>query len=163
TIVKPCWLSALLDTFAEAPRAGIVGSKLVYPDGRLQEAGGIIWRDASGWNYGKFDDSGKPEYNYLREVDYGSAAVLMISKSLIQAPPGKKNILIIDHHLPMPDKDSGSVRMFNILNILRGLGHRVTFMPDNLADIPPYGAELRKRGIEVVHYPYIKKMRDYLI
>src|SRR5438477_2830967 len=83
--------------------------------------------------------------------------------SLIQAPPGKKNILIIDHHLPMPDKDSGSVRMFNILNILRGFGHRVTFMADNLADIPSYGAELRKRGVEVVHYPYIKKMRDYLI
>src|SRR5213076_674619 len=84
TIVKPFWLSALLDTFAEAPRAGIVGSKLVYPDGRLQEAGGIIWRDASGWNYGKFDDSGKPEYNYLREVDYCSAAALMIPKSLFQ-------------------------------------------------------------------------------
>src|SRR5204862_679679 len=83
--------------------------------------------------------------------------------SLTQTPPGKKNILVIDHHLPMPDKDSGSVRMFNILNILRGLGHRVTFIPDNLADIPPYGAELRKRGIEVIHHPYIKRMRDYLI
>jgi hypothetical protein len=38
TLVKPAWLSALLDTFAEQPRAGIVGSKLVYP--RWSIAGG---------------------------------------------------------------------------------------------------------------------------
>ena len=48
----------------------------------------------------------------------------------------------------MPDRDSGSLRMFQILKILHGLGHRVTFLPDNLADIPPYTGELQKRGIK---------------
>src|SRR5437899_2448530 len=250
TIVKEGWLSALLDTFAEEPAAGIVGSKLLYPDGCLQEAGGIIWRDASGWNYGKSDDPGKPEYNYLREVDYCSAAALMIPKALFQsvggfdpryapayyedtdlafkvrqagynvlyqplsevihyegatggtdlstgtkkhqdinrstvaerwaaelitkpangdvaflsqASPGRKNILIIDHYVPKPDQDSGSLRMFQILKLLRRLGHRVTFIPDNLANPSPYTGALQKRGIEVVYHLYIKKVSDYLI
>jgi GT2 family glycosyltransferase/glycosyltransferase involved in cell wall biosynthesis len=250
TLVKPGWLTALIDTFAEEPRAGIVGSKLLYPNGRLQEAGGIIWRDASGWNYGKSDDPRKPEYNYLREVDYCSAAALMIPKSLFagaggfdsryapayyedtdlsfkvrragykvlyqplsevvhyegatggtdlatgtkkhqainrstfaetwadelvtkptvgnlsflqQSPPGRKNILVIDHHVPMPDRDSGSVRMFQLLKLLRQLGHRVTFIPDNLANTAPYAGELQKRGIEVFYHPYVKNIRDFLI
>jgi glycosyltransferase involved in cell wall biosynthesis len=53
--------------------------------------------------------------------------------------------------------------MFQILKILRRLGHRVTFIPDNLAKTHPYTGELQKRGIEVVYHPYIKKVRDYLV
>jgi GT2 family glycosyltransferase/glycosyltransferase involved in cell wall biosynthesis len=249
TLVRHGWLTALVNTFAEESQAGIVGSKLIYPDGRLQEAGGIIWRDGSAWNYGKSDDRNKPEYNYLREVDYCSAAALMVPKSLFEkvggfdekyapayyedtdlsfkvqksgykvlyqpfsevihyegatagtdlssgakkhqeinratfvetwadelttkpangdlaflrhAPPGKKNILVMDHHIPAPDKDSGSLRMFQILKLLHALGHRVTFVPDNLADSRHYGDGLRRLGIEVVHRPYVKKVRDYL-
>ena len=249
TVVTAGWLSALRETFQFEPHAGLVGSKLIYPDGRLQEAGGIIWRDGSGWNRGKFDDPRKPEYNFLREVDYCSAACLMLPKSLFQRiggfdsryvpayyedtdlafkvraagfkvlyqplsevfhfegatggtdistgtkkhqeinrkafaakwkealatkpangdvaaleqlPQGYKRILVIDHHLPMPDRDSGSLRMFQILTILPHLGHRVSFIPDNLANIPPYGDDLRKRGIEVVLRPHIKNMTNYI-
>ena len=52
--------------------------------------------------------------------------------------------------------------MFQILNILHGLGHKVTFIPDNLSDLPSYSRELQKRGIEVVCHPYIKSIRQYL-
>ncbi|HEY5036464.1 MAG TPA: glycosyltransferase, partial [Chthoniobacterales bacterium] len=249
TVVSPNWMARLRETFDLKPRAGLVGSKLIYPDGRLQEAGGIIWRDGSGWNRGKFQDAGKPEYNFLREVDYCSAASVMIPKPLFTslggfdakydpayyedvdlafkvAQSGRKvlyqplsvithcegitggtdistgtkkhqeinrstftsswserlatkpvngdlaawerlpanclRILVIDHHLPMTDRDAGSMRMFYILSTLQELGHRVTFLPDNVADIPPYGDALRKRGVEVAHYPYCKSVADFL-
>src|SRR5438094_10345790 len=69
---------------------------------------------------------------------------------LRQAPAGGKNILVIDHYVPSPDRDSGSLRMFQLLKLLHQLGHRITFIPDNLTDVPHYGNELRRRGIQVV-------------
>ena len=249
TQVTPGWLRALRETFDFEPEAGLVGSKLIFPDGRLQEAGGIIWRDGSGWNRGKWQDPSQPEFNYLRETDYCSAACMMIPTALFRtlggfdskyAPcyyedtdlafrvrrhglkvlyqptsevihyegatggtdlssgakryqevnretfvkawaavladkpengdvatyerlkPGQKRILVIDHHLPMPDRDSGSLRMSRILKILYRLGHRVTFVPDNMADVSPYSEDLRKCGIKVVTHPYARTVREYL-
>jgi GT2 family glycosyltransferase/glycosyltransferase involved in cell wall biosynthesis len=82
TAVQAGWLDTLLATFDQHERVGLAGSKLVYPDGRLQEAGGIVFFDASGWNYGRFDDPADPRYNYVREVDYCSGAAIAIRKEL---------------------------------------------------------------------------------
>jgi O-antigen biosynthesis protein len=81
TQVLPGWLDPMLRLLAERPDVGAVGAKLLYPDGSLQEAGGIVWRDASGWNFGRQDDAAKPVYNYVREVDYCSGAALMVRRS----------------------------------------------------------------------------------
>jgi GT2 family glycosyltransferase/glycosyltransferase involved in cell wall biosynthesis len=84
TVICPGWLDELLRTFADFPETGLVGSKLVYPDGSLQEAGGIIWRDGSAWNFGRGQDHAHPMFNYAREVDYISGASIMIHKALFE-------------------------------------------------------------------------------
>ena len=84
TQVQPGWLDALLWTFEHQPDAGLVGSRLIYPDGRLQEAGGIVFRDGTAWNYGHLDDPYRPEYGYLREPDYVSGAALAIPRDLFE-------------------------------------------------------------------------------
>jgi GT2 family glycosyltransferase/glycosyltransferase involved in cell wall biosynthesis len=82
TCPLPGWLDSMLQIFDQQSNAGLVGSKLVYPDAQLQEAGGLIWADASGTNCGKFQCADHPDYNYMRPVDYCSGASIMIPKQL---------------------------------------------------------------------------------
>ncbi len=88
TKVTKGWLKALLGPAKEDRSIGIVGAKLIYPNGKLQEAGGIVWSDGSAWNYGRNDDPEKPEYNYQREVDYCSGACILVRKDLFERVNG---------------------------------------------------------------------------
>lgn len=249
TTVTDNWLDELTLTYRNHRDVGIVGSKLIYPNGDLQEAGGIIWQDGSAWNYGKFDDPSKPDYNYLREVDYVSAASIMISKQIFfkaggfdahykpaycedsdlalkvrkmkfsvlyqplsvvvhhegmslgtnlnsgiksyQALNTKKlyqrwkdtlrkhrangvlpylerdrkydlRIIIFDEITPEPDKDAGSVTAYEYMKSLINLGHRVTFIPNNLCDAGTYTQNLQRIGVECIHTPYYTSVEKYL-
>ena len=82
TQVMENWLEPLVRLIDSDEKIGMVGSKLIYPDGRLQEAGGILWRDGSAWNYGNGKNPEDPEYNYVKEADYISGAAIMIRREL---------------------------------------------------------------------------------
>jgi len=245
TVVTPGWLDALLRCFDEEPEAGLVGARLVYPDGRLQEAGGIVFRDGSGWNYGRFDDPADPRYAFRREADYCSGAAVMIRTALFRELGGfdrryepayyedtdlafavraagkrvfyephatvvhfegvtagtdlgsgmkryqvvnrekfvekwkkelagqpapiddaahaeaaatwraRGRVLIVDACTPMPDHDSGSLRMLNLMRILRGLGLAVSFLPDNRAHDGRYTEALQALGVEALYHPFV--------
>ncbi len=88
TRVVDGWLDSLIGSFASFPKAGLVGSKMFYPDGSLQEAGGIIWRDGGAWNYGRNDDPNRPHYAYARQVDYISGCSIAIRRETWNALGG---------------------------------------------------------------------------
>lgn len=82
-IATPGWLDALVETMEAQSNCGAVGAKLVFPNGTLQEAGSILWSDGSASSYGRDDDPDAPEYSYAREVDFCSAACLLVQKALV--------------------------------------------------------------------------------
>lgn len=82
TIVVPGAVDALVNAARQRPDAGIVGSKLIYPNGSLQEAGGVVWSNGDAANYGRNQDPNEPRYNYVREVDYVSGASILLRRAL---------------------------------------------------------------------------------
>ncbi|BCV25495.1 glycosyltransferase [Gelria sp. Kuro-4] len=77
TEVQEGWLAALMAA-ASPENVGAVGARLIYPSGKLQEAGGIVFADGSGWNYGRGEDKDDPRFLYPRDVDYCSGAALLV-------------------------------------------------------------------------------------
>jgi GT2 family glycosyltransferase/glycosyltransferase involved in cell wall biosynthesis len=250
TTVEPGWLDALLDTFNRYPDTGLAGSKLVYPDGRLQEAGGIVFSDGSGYNYGRFEDATHPRFNFVREVDYCSGAAIALRRSQFMAldgfdshfapayyedtdlamrvrqkglkvryqpasvvvhhegissgtdlsrgvksyqvanqkkflarwqavlqashkPPGtapeiasergsRKRVLLLDACTPTPDRDSGSVRMLQLIRILREEGCSICFFPENRAHDGDYTRMIQQLGVEAWWNPHLGEVPRWL-
>jgi glycosyltransferase involved in cell wall biosynthesis len=240
-VPQPGWLDALLVTFDQHADAGLAGAKLVYPDGRLQEAGGVVFADGSGWNYGRNESPDDCRYAYLRDADYCSGAAIAIPRALFerlggfdaryapayyedtdlafavraaglrvlyqpasvvvhdegatsgtdlaqgpkaaqvrnqavfaqkwqdalraQLPAGtlptpallhrrQRQILIVDALTPQPDRDSGSLRLVNLMRLLIGEGAHVVFLPANRSADGPYTAALQQLGVECWHAPH---------
>lgn len=249
TIPQPGWLDALLHTFAEHADVGLVGAQLLYPDGRLQEAGGVVFADGSGWNYGRFGLPDDCRYAYVRDCDYASGAAIALSRALftelggfdtryapayyedtdlafavrqhgkrvlyqpaarvvhvegvtagtdtgsgikayqvrnrerfaakwrtvLQQQPATGNVpspamlharvpqvLIIDALTPRPDHDSGSLRLVNLIRLLREAGAHVVFLPSNREHAGAYTEALQQLGVEVWYAPAAQRAPGWL-
>lgn len=118
TVVCEGWLERLVATAQSDVLIGAVGSKLVWPDGRLQEAGSIVWRDGTAWNYGREGHPDDPRYNYRREVDYCSGASLLVKRDLFELLGGFDT-----RYAPAYYEET------DLCFGLRSLGYRVVYEP----------------------------------
>lgn len=118
TTVQPYWLSALVNTFELHPHVGLAGSKLVYPDGRLQEAGGLVWEDGSAWNWGRLQNPDNPRYNYARCTDYCSGASIVVPRALFESLGGFDS-----HYAPAYAEDT------DLAFRIRALGLATVYQP----------------------------------
>ncbi|SHF57869.1 Glycosyltransferase, GT2 family [Desulfacinum infernum DSM 9756] len=127
TVVLPGWLEALVDAHTREERAGIVGAKLLYPDGTIQHAGiGFRWIESGGVRYPwpvhlwRGVPLTAPQVNQRREMDAVTGACLLISKSLFEKVGGFDE----SYYMYFEDVD---------LNLkVRSLGKRVIYCPESV-------------------------------
>jgi GT2 family glycosyltransferase/glycosyltransferase involved in cell wall biosynthesis len=129
------WERALLDAFAHDERIAAVVSQLRRPNGLLSEAGGVIWRDGQGWNYGRGNSPRDWPYRSLRDVDYGSAASLMVRADAFRSAGGFDGA-----YAPAYYED------VDLCFALRAAGGRIVYQPESVvyhAEGASYGSNVR--------------------
>jgi O-antigen biosynthesis protein len=116
--VSPGWLGNLLDAVEDDARVGAVGSMHVGPDGRIQEAGAIVWRTGEVFRYGRGKSPEDRRFNFAREVDFCSGASLLVRKDLFGRLGGFDR-----RFAPAGYEDA------DLCFGLRALGHKVIYQP----------------------------------
>ena len=80
TYVTTGWLESLVDTAERDPRTGAVSSLVVAPDGRIAEAGRVLWRDGSSDGIAGGLRASEHRLPRLREVDSASGCSLLVRR-----------------------------------------------------------------------------------
>ncbi|MCP5043130.1 MAG: glycosyltransferase family 2 protein, partial [bacterium] len=88
TLVTDHWLDELLASFERFDGVGMVGSLLLQPNGRVSEAGGLVFCDGSAWNFARHRKADDREVRFARDTDYVSGASLCIERRLFESLGG---------------------------------------------------------------------------
>jgi GT2 family glycosyltransferase/2-polyprenyl-3-methyl-5-hydroxy-6-metoxy-1,4-benzoquinol methylase len=155
TVVTDNWLSGLISTIANDPKCGSVGCKLVWPNGKLQEAGSIVWSDGSALGYGRGDDPLKPEYSYVKEVDYCSAACLLVRKDLFNILNG-----FDERYIPAYYEDT------DLCIGIQALGYKILYQPEVTIyhhEFTSSSKEHAEKAMITNQKKLVEKWRDFLI
>jgi GT2 family glycosyltransferase len=118
TVVLPGWLEALVETIERDERAGAAGSLFLYPDGRIQEAGAIVWSNGEAFHYGWGKSPEDRRFTFAREVDYCSGASLLIRRELFEQLGGFDR-----RYAPAYYEDT------DLCMGVRSLGYKVVYQP----------------------------------
>lgn len=148
TRVRPNWLSSLVDLLENDPKIGMCGSKLIYPNGKLQEAGGIVWNDLTAWNFGNNSEPNISEFNYVKEADYISGASILLRMEIWNKLKG-----FDIRYVPAYYEDT------DIAFEVRNLGYKVVYQP--LSEVIHF--EGFSHGTEISNTPQVKSIKDYQI
>ena len=73
-----------LDLLDSDSGIGALGGRLIRPNGRLQEAGNIVWQDGGCFSYGADQPPEIGSCMFQRDVDYVSGAFLMTRRELFE-------------------------------------------------------------------------------
>ena len=93
TEVTNYFLDELINVFFNFRHVGLVGSKLLFKDSTLQEAGCLLWKNGVPWNYGRNQNAFNSRFRYTREVDYCSGACLLSKTSILKEVGGLSEYL----------------------------------------------------------------------
>jgi GT2 family glycosyltransferase len=88
TIPESGWLDALVRTLRSDSKIAIAGSMLMSADGLVSEAGSQIFRNRQIWNLGRGSERGDELFNFTREVDYCSAAAILVDAKFLKSLNG---------------------------------------------------------------------------
>lgn len=77
------WLSKLVQVLDYSPDVGLASPKLLYPNGKIQYAGGVFTEKLEPTHRGRHRESEDAEFNTSRDVAWATFACVLIRRSLI--------------------------------------------------------------------------------